>query len=72
MIFIDMRDGDGIETSNPGVAFEWMISKRPREVYRSREFALLADAAVKPPEPHVREIASHYQFLIVGHLNTVY
>lgn len=72
MIFIDKRDGDGVETDNPGVAFEWMLSKRPREIYRSREFAMLADTARKGAGPGIREIADHYQFLIMGHLNTVY
>lgn len=72
MIFIDKRDGDGVETDNPGVAFEWMLAKRPREVYRSDEFATLADTAAHGAAPHLREIADHYQFLIVGHLNTLY
>lgn len=65
---IDCRDGDGITTTSPGVAFEWITLKRPRETtYRSRDFALLADS-VLPDEPLSYErmcTASAYQFLLV-------
>lgn len=65
--FIDVRDGDGLTTSNPGVAFEWISSKRPREQgFRSHEFAYLADLAnTEPLPPDANAIAAAYQFYVV-------
>lgn len=65
-MFIDKRDGDGLCSHNPGEVFFWLLSKRPREVYRSAEFAQLADLVhyrVVPSE--LRALADAYQLVII-------
>lgn len=65
-MLIDMRDGDGMCTGNPGEAFQWIASKRPREsAYRSHDFAILADSVLHPLTPEAHSIAAAYQFILV-------
>lgn len=65
-MFIDERDGDGIVSSNPGEVFFWLLSKRPNDLYRSAEFAQIADMAHHGKlSLSDRGVASAYHFLVV-------
>lgn len=62
---IDERDGDGVTSSNPGVLYEWLRAKRPRQAGpRSLELAVLADSPHRPIDTDTRVLAASYQFAV--------